>query len=246
MSTGYTREEKGRLLELQARLRSNFMIRRLKNEVLDELPDKRYELTHVEPNGNIREVLAKEKLIDFDPETLLIRDFKMDGAVATVRREMGEAMVPRVVEHIKYLLDIVELKKVVLFAHHRSVIAALVESLNKYGVIVRMGGQGAIKQQEAIDEFVSDDKIRIFIGQLDTMEGADGLQRVTDYCVFAEPAWTPGRNEQCVDRLHRKGQHGNVVAQFMLAEGSFNEKVLKSVLHKAHDIHETLDSRKVE
>jgi len=241
VSDNYVREEKGRLPELRARLRCNFMVRRLKADVLKDLPDKRYEMSYVEPNGAIREVLAREKLIDFDPRTFINPDFGIDGQIATVRREMGEAMVPRVVEHVKYLLDIVGIPKLVIFAHHKNVIAALVEALHKYGVVVRTGGQGSVRQQRAIDEFVARVKLRIFLGQLDTMEGADGLQAVCDRCLFAEPAWTPGRNEQCVDRLHRYGQHGNVIAQFMLAAGSFNEMVLKGVLVKAKSIHETLD-----
>ena len=243
VSSGFIVEKKGRLPELQSRLRANFMVRRLKKDVLKDLPDKRYEFTYVEPNGDIREVLAKESLIEFDPQTLLNPDFKLEGSVATVRREMGEAMVPRVLDHVKYLLDIVELPKLVIFAHHRSVMNSLIESLHKYGVVVTRGGMGNAHKQNSVDSFSNDPDTRIFIGQLDTMEGVDGLQSVADHCVFAEPAWTPGRNEQCVDRLHRYGQHSNVVAQFLLAEGSFNEKVLSSVLFKAHDIHESLDNR---
>lgn len=245
MDSGAVVEKKGRLPELQSRLRANFMVRRLKKDVLRDLPDKRYEFTYVEADGAIRRVLAKERLIDFDPSMLLGPNFKIDGALATVRREMGEAMVPRVVEHVRYLLDIVELPKIVMFAHHRNVIAALSEILGRYGVVVRIGGQGTVRQQRVIDDFIERDELRIILCQLDTMEGADGLQDVADHAVFAEPAWTPGRNEQCVDRLHRYGQHGNVIAQFMIAEDSFNEKVLKGVLVKAQNIHEALDDREI-
>lgn len=240
-STGHLLEKKGRLSELRARLRCNFMVRRLKEDVLEDLPDKRYELTYVEPNGAIREVLAREKLIDFDPGSLINPDFSIDGAIATVRREMGDAMVPRVVEHMRYLLDIVEVPKVVMFAHHRSVMAALAEMLGSYGVRVVQGGMGAYAKQNSIDDFIENPKLRVFLGQLDTMIGVDGLQHASSHVVFAEPAWNPGLNEQCVDRTHRIGQHGNVLAQFLLAEGSFNEKVLKGVLLKSQDIHETLD-----
>jgi len=239
------KEGRGRLPELQARLRSNFMVRRHKKDVLKDLPDKRYEFTYVEENGDIRDVLAKEALIDFDPHTLYNSEFKIDGQIATVRREMGEAMVPRVIEHMKYMLDVVEKPKIALFAYHKSVMNALYEGLQRYGVLVRTGGQGAERQQQAVDMFAQDEELnyRVFLGQLDTLEGADGLQHVTDLAVFAEPAWNPGRNEQVVDRLHRFGQHGNVIAQFLMAEGSFNEKVLHLVLDKAQDIHATLDDR---
>lgn len=243
MPNNHQIEARGRLPELQARLRCNFMVRRKKRDVLDDLPDVQYEFTYVEPNGGIRAALAREALLDFDPQDLFNPDFMIDGDVSTVRREMGEAMAPRVSEYVRYLLDIVEVPKVVLAAHHRSVIAMLTEALNRYGVIVRHGGVSPANKQRGVDEFVSSPDLRVFLSQLDTLEGADGLQDVADYVVVAEPAWTPGRNEQVVDRLWRMGQHANVMAQFMLVEGSFNEKVLNTVLVKAHDTDAALDRR---
>src|SRR3546814_18553450 len=87
------------------------------------------------PDGAISEVLARESLIDFDPMDLFNPDFTLDGTpISTLRREMGEAMVPRVADYMKYLLDIVELPKVILFAHHTAVIMRLAELLSDYGV----------------------------------------------------------------------------------------------------------------
>jgi SWI/SNF-related matrix-associated actin-dependent regulator 1 of chromatin subfamily A len=243
VSTGHTVEEKGRLPELQARLRCNFMVRRMKKDVLPQLPDKRYEMSYVEPNGAISEILAREKLIDFDPMELFNPDFMLDGTpISTLRRLMGEAKIPRVVEHLKYLLDIVEIPKLVVFTHHNSVMNALLTAMAPYGTTCIRGGMSTLAKDANIQDFVNSDK-RIFFGQLDTMEGIDGLQRVCDHVVFAEPAWNPGRNEQCVDRCHRIGQHGNVLAQFLIVEGSLDEKVLHIVLGKAQAIHASLDKR---
>ena len=244
--TGGRWETKGRLGELNARLRTNLMVRRLKADVLPQLPDKRYEMTYIEPDGKIAEILARESLIDFDPRDLWNPDFTLDGTpISTLRREMGEAMVPRVVDYIKYMMDIVEVPKLILYAHHKSVINMLVEALDgKYGVVTHRGGMNTGAKEDAKRTFISG-RPRIFLGQLDTMEGVDGLQSVCRTVVFAEPAWNPGRNEQCVDRAHRIGQHDNVVAHFLLVEGSFNEKVLNVVLDKAGNIHEALDQRLV-
>lgn len=237
-------EAKGRLPELNARLRCNLMIRRLKKDVLPQLPDKRYEMTYIEPNGAIRDVLAREALIEFDPQELYSSDFTMDGTpISTLRREMGEAMVSRVIEYVRYMMDVVEHPKLIVYAHHRSVVAALMEGLSKYNPVVHQGGTSTNAKEIAKQSFITNSGTRIFVGQLDTMEGVDGLQHSCSDVVFAEPAWTPGRNEQCVDRTHRIGQHDNVVAHFLLVEGSFNEKVLNVVLSKAEDIHESLDRR---
>lgn len=238
----HTVEKTGRIPELQARLRCNLMVRRHKSTVLKDLPDKRYELSYLAENGAIRDVLARERLLDFDPAQLFASDYRIDGQVSTVRREMGEAKVPRVIEHLRYLLDIVELPKVVVFSHHRSVMDALHEALHRYGLVAIRGGMTTLRKQAAVDAFVGDPDVRVISCQLDAAGfGVDGLQQVCDHVVFAEPGWWPGVNEQAVDRLHRIGQHQNVVAQFLIVEGSLDERVLKAVLIKAKDIHETLD-----
>ena len=240
-----THEERGRLAELNARLRSNIMARRLAQDVLTQLPDKRYEMTYIEPDGAIKDVLAREALIDFDPRELFNPDFTLDGTpISTLRREMGEAMVPSIIRYVKDVLEITEVPKILLFAHHTSVIMALAEALSKYGVSIHKGGMNTTKKEAAKSDFIAGLK-RIFLGQLDTMEGVDGLQSVARLAIFAEPAWTSGRNEQCVGRLFRHGQHDNVLAQFLLVEGSFNEKVLNLVLGKAGTIHASLDRRLV-
>lgn len=242
MRSGHVREEVGRLPELRARLRTNFMVRRLKEDVLPDLPDKRYEMSYVEPNGAIRDALAHERLLDFDPDEIFRPDFVLDGEVATVRREMGEAKVPRVVEHVRYLLDVVEVPKLVLFSHHRSVMAMLLEALGRYGVAEVRGGLTPKARQEAIDRFIVDPRVRVFSAQLTAGgTGIDGLQRVASRVVFAEPDWTPGVNEQAVDRCHRIGQGDNVVAEFLVAEGSMDEMVLNAMLGKVRTVFEALD-----
>jgi len=84
----------------------------------------------------------------------------------------------------------------------------------------------------------------VWSGQIDAgSTGIDGLQKVCQYVVFCEPSWTPGVNEQAVDRLHRHGQHGNVVAQLTVVENSLDERVLAANFNKTHTIHSSLDAR---
>ena len=241
---GYNLEDQGRLPELQARMRCNFMVRRLKKDVLPQLPEKSYEMNYIEPDGAIREVLKKEALIDFDPEDLLNPNFKLDGhPISTIRREMGLAKVPRVIDYIKYLLDIVGLHKIVVFYHHTDVMKEIYAALDdKYGVVGSYGGQTPTKREANTREFINGEP-RVWLAQLDTVEGVDGIQDVASHLVFAEPAWTPGRNEQCIDRCHRLGQQFAVLGQFLVAPGSIDEKVLEAVVFKAQTIYEAMDRR---
>ncbi len=243
-SNGGREERKGRLPELQARLRTNFMVRRLKTDVMKDLPDKMYEFAYIEPNGRINDVLRRERMLNFKIEDLKDPFSDLMGMISTLRREMGEAKVPRIVEHMKHLLDTVEIPKVVLFCHHRSVMDELYIELSKYNVVQVRGGMGALAKEESIKGFINNPKVRIFMGQLDAAGfGIDGLQSVATRVVFGEPAWTPGTNEQAVDRLHRIGQHENVIAEFLVVEGSLDEKILATVLEKTLVIHDSLDRR---
>ncbi len=92
---------------------------------------------------------------------------------------------------------------------------------------------------------LADPKVRIFSAQLEAGGvGIDGLQHVCSHVVVVEPAWTSGSNEQAIDRLHRSGQHGNVIAQFIVVEGSLDERILALVIDKTHTVHEALDNKK--
>ncbi len=164
--------------------------------------------------------------------------------ISTLRREMGEAKVPRVVEHCKYLLDTEEIPKMVLFAHHRSVMDRLAVELADYGAVAVRGGMGMIAKDSSVQAFRNNPKIRIFIGQMESAGvGIDGLQDVCDRVVIAEPSWVPGVNEQAIDRLHRMGQHSNVLAQFLVVEGSLDERMLAAVLEKNETIDNALDRK---
>lgn len=253
MTTGHVREEKGRLPELQARLRCNFMVRRLKEDVLKDLPDKTYEFAYIEKDGRIADVVRKEKMLNYSLADLKKPNVQMFGEISTIRREMGEAKVPQTVNHIKFLLDIMEVEKLVIFSHHRSVMDALNNQLSEYGVVQVRGGMNSHDRQASIVAFAGDaaagiapnPKIRIFSGQLEAAGvGIDGLQNVCSHVVVVEPAWTSGSNEQAIDRLHRSGQHGNVIAQFIVVEGSLDERILALVIDKTHTVHEALDNRK--
>lgn len=232
--------------ELQARMRCHVMVRRLKKDVLKDLPPKRYELALVETNGAIKNVLKAESLLDINPEdpgSFLGADGKIDGAIATVRKDMGLAKIPRIIEHAEYVLRS-GVNKLVLFLYHREVIAAVTEALAGYDPAVIKGGITPPRRERERCKFVDQKQCRILIGQLlATGTGTDGLQHVCDRVVFGEADWVPGNNDQGVDRLHRRGQEGSVLAEFLVAQGSLDEKILGGAIAKLHTTNETLDRR---
>lgn len=244
--TGATWEYVARLPELNARLRTSIMVRRLKEDVLHSLPAKRYEIVPVETSGQIALALHAEKMLDFDEEEMLRRSGgKIDGAISTVRRQMGEAMAPAVLEHCQVILD-GGVEKLVVFAHHHSVLDVLQKGLNPYGCIRVDGNTSAKNKGTAVEQFKHDPHKRVFLGQGQSVgTGTDGLQEVASHAVFAEASWVNGENEQQTDRLHRMGQQGSVLAQFMVAPGSLSERILGRAIAKGRNVHKVLDGAPV-
>lgn len=239
-------ERTGRHGELQARLRANFMVRREKHGpdgVMNQLKLPIYDIVHVEETGAVKQALAAESMLEIDPENLEGTDVTTLGAIATVRRMMGIALAPLGAEYVRMLLDGGE-KKLVVFAHHIEVLNILERALGEYGVLRIDGSVSATNKQKLVDRFRTDPRFDIMLGNLMSMgTGTDGLQDVSDHAIFVECDWTPGVNQQGVDRLDRGGQAGQVQADFLVAPGSFSERVLGSALRKNQNIHKSLDRR---
>lgn len=240
--SGASWEYVGRLPELNARLRCNFMVRRLKEDVLHDLPAKRYELVYAEGSVPITMALQAERLLDLDEESMLSRSKgKIDGAISTVRREMGEALAPAALEHCLVLLD-GGVDKLVVFAHHHSVLDQLEKGLAPLGCIRVDGSTSARGKAAAVEQFRHDPRKRVILGQLQAIgTGTDGLQDVATHAFFAEASWVHGENEQGVDRLHRMGQRGSVLAQFLVAAGSISERILGKAISKGKTVAKVLD-----
>jgi SWI/SNF-related matrix-associated actin-dependent regulator 1 of chromatin subfamily A len=245
----YVDERAGRHGELQARLRSNFMVRREKygpNGVgyqLGMMHLPQYEVIQVEETKEVKRALAAERMLDIDPEQLEGVDAECLGQVATVRRIMGLAMAPLAAEYVEMLLDGGE-EKIVVFAHHIQVLDHLCEKLAKWGVVRIDGSMSQQKKQKQVDSFRLNPRIQVCAGNMQSMgTGTDGLQEVAHRAVFAEPDWVDGTNQQAVDRLDRGGQTTKVQADFLVAPGSFLERVLGAALRKGQTTHKALDRR---
>ena len=234
------------LADLQQRLRSRLMIRRLKEQVLTQLPEKRWHLFPLGISAEMRAVMrhpgwkAAERLHDLDPEAFQ-HGIPVDGAISTMRRLLGEAKAPAVAIYIEELLAS-GVEKIIVGAWHHSVLIHLREKLTKYGLTYMDGSTSATNKQKAVDDFQNQDDIRIILGQKMPLGEGWTLAKAQDV-VDAEPDWTPGRNDQLLDRAHRHGQTGNYVTGHVpVVPGTLDEKIVGTTIAKAMNIHAALDA----
>lgn len=240
----YNREEAGRHGELQNRLRANFMVRHLKRDVMPQLKLPIYDIVLVDKTKAVKAALEAESMlnIDFtDPDFFKHANDAVMGDLARVRHMMGVAKAPLVADYVDMLLDGGE-EKIFVAAWHIDVLNILQAKLAKFGV-VRIDGK-TINKQAKVDLFIKDPKLRILIGNYQSVgTGTDGLQQVCGHAVIGEASWVDGENQQIVDRLDRGGQVRTVLADFLVAPGSIDERVLSSSLRKGRETHKALDNR---
>lgn len=251
------------LSELQEKLRSTLMVRRLKRDVLTELPAKRRQVIELPANGCSEVIEAEqsawraheERLSELKARVELSKasdnpaDYEAaiqnlrEGAqaafneISRLRHETALAKIPMVIDQLKETLEAVD--KIVLFCHHKDVVAAIQTEMGDSCVILT-GDQNQTQRQEAVDRFQSDPSIKVFIGTI----GAAGVGitlTAAAHVVFAELDWVPGNVTQAEDRCHRIGQTNSVLIQHLVLDGSLDCRMAHVLVAKQEVIDQALD-----
>jgi SWI/SNF-related matrix-associated actin-dependent regulator 1 of chromatin subfamily A len=229
--------------ELTKRL-EKYMVRRTKRDVALELPDLSRSYMPIEiPNAaeyfkacrDVTEWLNKEGKTVKNKAHVLTR-------MGILRQILGDGKVDAAVELAENILEMG--RKVVLFAHHKSVVDKLYGKLKKQGVLIIDGSTPSEKRQANANEFlISESKFRVMIMSVAGSEGID-LYSASDI-IFVEREWTPAKEEQAEARLHRIGQKNAVVAHYIVAAGTIDEKINKLIADKRQVFGQVIHSDEI-
>lgn len=219
------------------------MLRRLKKDVLPDLPAKFRTILEVGeplPSKQLMERLEAE--FGKTWKAKLGRSTFMAPAdqeiLAKIRHQDALEKVPWAVSHVKTLLETVE--KVILFAYHRDVIAQLTEQLSIFAPASIVGGMSDRAKNAAVANFQTDPFCRVFIGQMNA--AGEGITlTAADHEVFVELDWTPKTLRQCEDRAHRIGQTRSVCVQYLVRPGTIDSMLGKSLEKKMRIIDRIVD-----
>lgn len=220
--------------ELNNLLLSSGMIRRRKADVLKELPPKERQVVELQWTGS-RAPLYKEWSLggnNYESKVLSLAEGDKVGLdeFAKVRREIALAKVGPSVKHIEDLL--VSTKKVVVFAHHKAVIAGLVARFGKYGVVSVTGETPTVERDNAVQRFQHRDDIRVFVGNIKAA-GVGLTLTAASTVVFVELDPVPGNMVQAEDRCHRIGAtDSRVLVQHLVFDGSLDVKLARMLIRK--------------
>ena len=241
---GYDATGSSNLDELRKRLRSTVMIRREKSEVLTDLPAKRRQVI-VLPADKYKEVLRAERSAHRVDEALAeaLTMIESGGTVdfsemSKVRHETALEKGPAVVEHLTAIDE-----PVVVFAHHRDVMAEIAQSLEDQGrrVVMLHGEHSAEERDRSVRDFM-EGRADVFIGGMKSAGVGITLTRAS-VCVFAEMDWTPATLDQAEDRLHRISQHSPVLCQHLVIDQSLDHRVIDLIVSKQGVISEVMQKQ---
>ncbi|MBU1067228.1 DEAD/DEAH box helicase [Patescibacteria group bacterium] len=235
--------------QLHALLKRTCMVRRLKEDVLKDLPAKvrrvvpmdlvdRNEYAHASADfvGWLRKNYDKSRLTSALRAAAVTR-------IGYLLRLAARLKARNVVEWANEFLSEYPDEKLVLFAVHQKMIGVLQRRVKAKHITVD-GNVVGRRRKLAVDQFRKDKQTRLFIGNIKAAgTGVDGLQEVCSTAAFCELWWRPGDHIQAEDRIHRIGQDGVAWVNYLVAGGTIEEDLCRIIQTKQEVIRATLDGQ---
>ncbi|XP_020575775.1 SWI/SNF-related matrix-associated actin-dependent regulator of chromatin subfamily A-like protein 1 isoform X2 [Phalaenopsis equestris] len=235
--------------ELHSLMKGTVMIRRLKNDVLLELPVKRRQQVFLDLNEkDLKETRAlfreleviKSKIQTCTEENLKALKFTQKNLISKIYNHSAEAKIPAVLD---YLSTVIEADcKFLVFAHHLPMIEAMHQFFlkKKVGCIRIDGSTPATSRQALVTQFQENSEIKAAV--LSILAGGVGINlTAASTVIFAELSWTPGDLIQAEDRVHRIGQVTSVNIYYLLANETVDDIIWDVVQSKLENLGQVLD-----
>jgi len=241
-----------------------WMIRRLKKDVITELPAKTRTLVEIEPDeaclaalelereaeerfeGDFTELEAEVEIAKAsdDPDAFKAAVMRMTAAkriafdeIARVRHDTAVAKLPACMDVLEDRIEQCGVKLIV-FGHHHDVLEPLHA---KYpNSVLLTGDTPAGDRDMLVQRFQTDPSCGPFFGSIRACGQAITLT-ASSHVIFMEEDWVPGRISQAEDRAHRIGQKENVLVEHFVLPGSIDLKMAKTHVRKQEIADKALD-----
>lgn len=225
-----------------------FMLRRVKKDVLKELPDRMDQTLVVEMDADQRRFYEQrrqafvERVNDAIASDGLARgQFVMLQALSELRRiasvpeslSEGRITSPKLELLSERLVEAAENgHKSVVFFNFIAGIEIVGESLEKQGIDYAVMTGATADRRSVVERFQTDPACKVLLMTLKT--GGVGLNLTAADTVFiVEPWWNRAAEEQAINRLHRFGQKAKVMCYSLITKGTIEEKIRELQQRKA-------------
>jgi SWI/SNF-related matrix-associated actin-dependent regulator 1 of chromatin subfamily A len=219
------------LPELKELMRPH-VLRRKKENIFKDYKDPQVSLITFDLANDKREQAFDADALVANPNALMAFE-----GLAEIMREAGMRKVKAASEFIDDLLQANE--PVVVFAHHKDVVAALQDELKEHKPVIVVGDTSRARRDAAIEAFQTG-KTQCIIGNIAAMsEGVD--LSAADTIVFVECTWSTSALEQASSRVENITKNGIAPIIYILTiKASLDHNVLAKVLKKLNVVNQII------
>lgn len=218
-----------------------FILRRVKKEVLKDLPEKIEKVLYIDMNTEHKKYYEERRQYYYN---ILNENMKKEGL------EKNKFFILQALNELRHITSSPEVKnkkissskkevlienvveaienghKVLIFVNYLSSIESICKSLEKNNIkYLKMTGQTKNRQQ-IVDRFQNNSRYKVFVMTLKT--GGIGLNLTSADKIFIyDPWWNKTVENQAIDRAYRMGQDKTVFSYKLILKDSIEEKILK-------------------
>ncbi|WP_066627252.1 DEAD/DEAH box helicase [Labilibacter marinus] len=231
--------------ELQ-RLINPFILRRTKEKVASELPQKTEDVIYCEMESEQRKVydayrndfknqlleqiesngIEKSKLMVLEALTRMRQICDSPALLNDDSIKSTESI--KIKEIVQHITDKTANHKILIFSQFVKMLGLIKTELNRRNIAYEyLDGQSSTVQRErSVNNFQENDDLRVFLISLKA--GGTGLNlTAADYVYIVDPWWNPAVENQAIDRCYRIGQDKKVFAYRMICKDTVEEKILQ-------------------
>lgn len=236
-----------------------FILRRLKKDVLDDLPDRIDQTLYVEMSENQKRLydqrrLSYKKQIDEaiardgvqKSQFLMFQALSELRRIASVPESASDSRVssPKIDELIDSLTSSVSNgHKAVVFFNFLAGMEIVASKLERLGIQFETmtGSSSATARKKSVERFQGDPECMVML--LTLKVGGVGLNlTAADTVYIFEPWWNKAAEEQAINRLHRIGQKKTVTSYSLITVGTIEEKMLQLQSQKSELFDELISA----
>ena len=231
-----------RAKELQNKIKP-FILRRTKEQVAKELPDKTEIILYCEMGTEQKEVYEanKKEIQDYilgkSEDELPKSSMHVLRSITRLRQICNSAALLadgksylQASSKIDVLIEQIESKaqnhKILIFSQFVGMLDLIKRRLAEKEIKYQYLTGQTKNRGEVVKEFQSNNSIPVFLISLKA--GGTGLNLTeADYVYLVDPWWNPAVENQAIDRAYRIGQHKNVMAIRLICPDTIEEKIMK-------------------
>lgn len=233
-----------------------FILRRTKDEVLTDLPEKIEKTIYCELSkeslsqyNKLKEFYwrkLKEKIetegmakarFDILEAMLRLRQLACHpGLISDIEKNKSSDKLDLLLEELTQVIQ--GRHKVLIFSQFTSLLALVKPQLEKLNIKYEYLDGSTVNRQDRVNNFQNNPDINVFL--LSLKAGGVGLNLTSaDYVFLLDPWWNPAAESQAIDRTHRIGQSKKVIAYKIVSKGTIEERIIQ-LQEKKKDLVEAI------